>query len=491
MPSQPCINKITCDCENTPFVNLSSEAPDIPDFFSLGYAQAVPPLGTDFTKLDCLGLCVAPTQQGADLCAYLAALECITTFWQPPGDGSAQSTVPPPVRPPGRGRFAFFLNTEQDATVNCPDGLPFSYIVPAGKFGGFSQAQANTAAQSYGVAQAQLHLLCLSGIQASVCAGTPYNATITASSLFLAHAPGGDVWELTSGALPPGIDIPEFIFTTGIVTGGVIHLQGTCSNPGVYNFSIGITLPNGDSFNKPYQIKVAGITNSLDFADATPNTPYSQNIESLGVTNPIYSLDGGALPDGLALDSTGVIFGTPTVPGAFIFTLGVTEAGTGITCEAPGEILVAGNFNWNANIWIDNPFAPASPDFTVTIFSGSHVKFFRNLNDPGTGQTGAVITGNNPDLTMSYEGTPVTASIKVIYNDSIFALSGWIVNFWDNADPSVDPPTSSFTGQVIGTFNFPINITGGAGGKVSVGVALPGALAGNGASVEVILTPAS
>lgn len=240
--NKPCPITITCDCDSDPLLGFSSETPDVPDFFDVGYARVVAPLGSYFDRTDCVAVCDSPTsQQAADLCAYLEALEC-----------AAAGIEPTP---------AIYLNGPAEASVFCPDGLPFTYSVPAGLFGGFSQLEADEAAESYALKLAGLHRLCLSDLVPNVTnALQPYSGAITATSAFLATFPAGDTWRLTGGALPPGIKILEFgSGTSAVVSGGVIHLAGTPVKDGTYVFSISITLANGDTMNKTYTITVLGV----------------------------------------------------------------------------------------------------------------------------------------------------------------------------------------------------------------------------------------
>lgn len=494
MPIIPCDNKITCDCNDSPFVNLSSEAPDQPSFFSIGYAYATPPLGYTFDRTNCAALCESVTsQEAANLCAYLAALQCVTTDWTTPGDGSAATPVPPAVSPRGNGHAPFFLNTQQEGTANCADGLPFTYTVPAGVYGGLSQSQADEAAASAALSLAQIHLLCLSNIQNSVCVDTAYNATITASSQFLARPPGVDVWRI-DGELPPGITIPEFISTTGLVSGGVIHLQGTPTVPGTYNFTISIFLANGDSFSKPYTLNVAGITNGLALPDGKQGTAYSADVFSAGVTNPIFSLESGALPDGLSLDPGGIIFGTPTVADDFHFVLGMTEAGTGVTCNSPAAITVTGGFNWNDVVFGILP-DPQVVGFVVTTTPASQIKIDASAYTGGPigvfpfGQY--ISKGTIGNGSFSYEGPPIAGNFHVVVGPNV--LQGEI-RYWDNGVPGIDPPQlDQLLAGGDGTIDFPITITGGPGGSVSFDLYLTSAslVATPGQSIEVTLTPAS
>ena len=192
MPNILCPDNFAgCDCvDANPFANLSAEAPDLPVFLSTAFVNLIPPLGDDFGALTCMAFCQSPvSQQAADLCAELAAFECVGGGFGFDGGGAPNPPVPPPQRPLGRLSVPIFHNNPQSATVMCPDGLPFTFTVPGGLFGGFSQLQADTEAETYALQQAQLHVMCLGPIQAVGCADAPYTTAIVATGNFLAVAP--------------------------------------------------------------------------------------------------------------------------------------------------------------------------------------------------------------------------------------------------------------------------------------------------------------
>lgn len=487
----PCPTKSLCVDPSTPFANLSAEAPDAEIYigYNWGYGPSYPPLGSDFTETGCLGTCQSEvSQQDADICAANQNAACTSVIFP-------VSTVVPDVfgHPAVLNRpRPLYRNSPQMATVLCPDGNPFVYTVPAGVFTAFNQATADATALSWAQDQAALFMVCLGDLSnPKVCAGSEYTDSITASGNFLASPPGANVWEIVTGSLPPGITITEFIFNTGLVVGNTIHFTGTCNVPGVYPFMLQVTDSQGDVMVKPYSITVAGIDNGFALEDGMVGTAYSQDVTSAGVTNPIYSLEAGALPDGLSLDPlSGTISGTPTVVDVFDFTLGVTEAGTGVTCDSPAEIVVTASINWNDLVWVipvvpddgsgEDPYGTFQQNNFQIPFSGY---FDNQLNNsasmpfdggPVNCNLQVTITALGPD----YNPNPNTTQIDLLIQDqnanTYFSTVG---NNW---------PTP-------GIFNFPFIIPAlsGATLTLSLTVACQNGDPNSTFSVSAIVTPAS
>lgn len=136
------------------------------------------------------------------------------------------------------------------------------------------------------------------------------------------------------GGLPPGISVRADGALTGVPT-----------QAGSYNVSIRAQDATGavvvGSF--PFTVLAAGFRiSSLSLPAAQMGQPYSQTLTSAGGSgNVSFGLQSGTLPVGIQLSSAGLISGTPTVAGAYGFTIRATDAGNAIT-TAPFILIVSG-----------------------------------------------------------------------------------------------------------------------------------------------------
>ncbi|MGB6485075.1 MAG: Ig domain-containing protein [Candidatus Acidiferrales bacterium] len=132
------------------------------------------------------------------------------------------------------------------------------------------------------------------------------------------------VFSVSSGSLPPGLNLN----TNGFVTGR------TTSDGGTYKFSLTVTDQGSPPLTatQAYTLVVAPApalsvaTSSL--ANAAQGTPYSAALAASGGVPPLtWAISSGALPPGLTLTTTtGQISGTPTTQGTFPLTVEVTDS---------------------------------------------------------------------------------------------------------------------------------------------------------------------
>lgn len=188
--------------------------------------------------------------------------------------------------------------------------------------------------------------------------GTPYSGTLAVS--------GGTppyTFALTAGSLPPGLSLNT---SSGVIS-------GTPATAGTYGFTVQVTDAAAQTGSVICSITIhpppVPTLTCGTLADGTLGTPYSQSLSISGGTPP-YTLAqiGGTLPPGLTLNTaTGVISGTPTLGGAFSFTIKVTDAlaqTATVTCtinivEPGGPIAI-----------VCGPLSSATPQVGVPFNSG-------------------------------------------------------------------------------------------------------------------------
>jgi hypothetical protein len=92
------------------------------------------------------------------------------------------------------------------------------------------------------------------------------------------------------------------------------------------------------------EIETPAITTS-SLPNGTKGVEYNQTLTATGRTPIIWSIEGGSLPNGLNLSAEGLISGTPTILGAFSFTLKASNPVGSDTKSLSIEISPATNIN--------------------------------------------------------------------------------------------------------------------------------------------------
>src|SRR5881296_3682162 len=148
--------------------------------------------------------------------------------------------------------------------------------------------------------------------------GTTYSATLNASGGTSPYS-----WSVSSGTLPTGLSLSS----SGT-------LSGTPTVAGAFPFTVAVKDAASASASASLSINVVSLpplqVTSSQLSGGTVGTTYSATLSASGGTSPYsWSVSSGTLPSGLILSSSGTLSGTPTVAGAFPFTVAVKDAATG------------------------------------------------------------------------------------------------------------------------------------------------------------------
>ncbi len=98
---------------------------------------------------------------------------------------------------------------------------------------------------------------------------------------------------------------------------------------GVFTFTVQVTDANAGTAEVECSIT---ITDLSILCDSPPpgklGLPYSHTFPTSGGTAPyVFTIESGTLPPGLTLDAaTGIVSGTPTTSGVYVFTIRATDA---------------------------------------------------------------------------------------------------------------------------------------------------------------------
>jgi len=122
-------------------------------------------------------------------------------------------------------------------------------------------------------------------------------------------------WELEDGNLPPGLSL-----FSSLIDGNSIF--GNPTTEGVFNFTLKAKNSTGYD-TKDFSIKI--FPEIYIITDTLPNgiigVDYEQILAAFGTPPITWSLESGSLPQGLTLDTSGIISGNPTTEGVFNLTV--------------------------------------------------------------------------------------------------------------------------------------------------------------------------
>ena len=241
---------------------------------------------------------------------------------------------------------------------------------------------------------------------------------------------GAKTWAVTSGTLPTGLTLAS----TGALT-------GTPTTAGTASITVTVTdscSPTPQASSRIFSLTINPAPVPLQITTSstpggTEGAAYSVQLNATGGTTPYtWSISSGALPSGLTLSAAGLISGTPTTTGTFIFTALVTDA-------------VAATASQQYTITIVCP--PLAISTTSPLPQGTQNVAYGSVQFTATGgilpiawsvTSGTLPTGMGLSATGLLTGTPS--------NSGTFTFSVAAV---DSCNPSHQTRTQSYTLTII------------------------------------------
>ncbi len=238
-------------------------------------------------------------------------------------------------------------------------------------------------------------------------------------SVSLGAAGGTGSYSFSATGLPTGLSLTSYGYLNGTVnTAGTYSITVTVTSGGLSatgNLSLTIAPPKSLSIS------------SASLPGGTVNVSYSQTLGATGGLPPYkWSLISGTAPQGLSLNASGVVSGTPTTPGGFSFGVQVTDTAGTITTAALSLAIQAAPLTITTNSLpagmssVDYPLQQLTvtggvPPFTWALASGSSLPPGLTLSSAGvlTGVPGAAGTSSVTGAVSAHANAQATGTSSV------------------------------------------------------------------------------
>ena len=293
------------------------------------------------------------------------------------------------------------LNTTTGAITGTPTATgAFNFTVTATDGGSF------TGARAYSFNMGSPNFTLSPSALPGATVGVTYNQPITAGGGTAPYT-----YSVVAGAIPPGLSVSS----AGVVS-------GTPTTAGSFNFTViardsttgpGAPYGVGSSISLTVGAPVVAVSPAT-LPDAAVGTAYSQTVTASGGATPYsYAVTAGALPGGLALNTTsGVVSGTPTSTGTFNFTISATDANA-FTGSRAYAVNVAPSANADLSALLTNS-GVLTPGFTAgtTTYSVAVMNVVSTMAITPTAATaGSTVTVNGVTVASGNASGPVALNV--------------------------------------------------------------------------------
>jgi hypothetical protein len=288
-------------------------------------------------------------------------------------------------------------------------------------------------------------------------------------------------WELSSGAIPAGLAL-------GGLTGS---LTGTPTTAGTFTFTLLVVDSTEKTAPKTFTISVTAavkIITAPAMPDGITGTLYAQQFLASGGLAPYaWSIASGSIPAGLSLNTAnGQLSGTPTAPGTYTFTIGVTDQ-NGQKDSAPYTIRIVAPLSITAQTPLPGGVVGAA--YTQAFAATGGAAPYQWIVSTGSLPTGLSLNS----ATGSLSGTPTAAgtfnfTLQVVDAAGRSATASFTIV----VTAGLTITTATLPNATVGTaYSQTLALAGGTGTftwSVSTG-ALPGGITLNSATGSLTGTP--